>query len=95
MKSGKLKVLAVQAPNRIPQLPDTPTMIELGFPELRLGSWQGMYVPARTPEPIVNKLLSAVMKVMADPWVTERLANGGAVVVTSKSRAEFGQPAYD
>src|SRR5690242_12622006 len=41
-KSGKIKVLAVVAKKRIPALPDTPTMIESGFPELDLGSWQGI-----------------------------------------------------
>lgn len=89
VKSGKLKVLAVIAPSRVPQLPDTPTMIESGFPELRLGSWQGMFVPVHTPEPVISKLHSALMKTMADPQTIERLGNGGAVVVTSKSRAEF------
>lgn len=86
---GKLKVLAVIAPKRISQMPDTPTMAESGFPELTTGSWLGVYVPARTPQPIVNKLYSSVIKVMNDPWVVERLANGGAAVMTSKSPAEF------
>lgn len=89
VKSGKLKVLAVIAPNRVPQLPDTPTMIESGIPELRLGSWQGMYVPKGTPDAIVTKLQSVVMKTMADAFVLDRLGSGGAMVVTSKSRQEF------
>ncbi len=45
-KSGKARVIAVVAPKRIEALPDVQTMIEAGFPELTLGSWQGMYVPA-------------------------------------------------
>ena len=89
VKSGRLKVLAVVSPNRVPQLPDVPTMIESGFPELRLGSWQGVYVPTGTPRPVVNKLFATVIKVMADPEVIERYRLGGALVVTSKSPEDF------
>src|SRR5688500_18125997 len=56
VKSGRLKVIAVVSPKRVPQLPDVPTMIESGFPELTLGSWQGLYVPAGTPRAVVSKL---------------------------------------
>jgi len=89
VKSGRLKVLAVVSPNRVPQLPEVPTMIESGFPELTLGSWQGVYVPAGTPRPVVNKLYATVIKVMADPEVIERYRLGGALVVTSKSPEDF------
>ena len=89
VKGGKVKVLAVIAPKRVPQLPDTPTMAESGFPELMLGSWQGISVPAGTPRAIVTRLYPAIIKVMGDPWVIERLGAGGANVVTSKSPEEF------
>lgn len=89
VKSGKLKVLAVISPKRAAQLPDTPTMAESGFPELTTGSWQGIFVPAGTPQGIVKRLYSVIIKVMNDPWVIERLANGGAEVMTSKSPAEL------
>ena len=89
VKSGRLKILAVVSPKRIPQLPDVPTMIESGFPELTLGSWQGLYVPAGTPRPIVSKLYATTIKVMADPEVVDRYNLGGALVVTSKSPEDF------
>ena len=89
LKAGRVKVLAVIAPERVPQLPDTPTMAESGFPELKLGSWQGISVPAGTPRAIVRKLYAAIIKVMADPWVIERLGAGGPNVVTSKSPEEY------
>ncbi len=89
LKSGKVRVLAVIAPKRIPQLPDMPTMAESGFPEWVLGSWLGVHVPAGTPRPIVNKLYSDVIKIMSDPWVIERLGAGGAQVVTSKSPEDY------
>jgi tripartite-type tricarboxylate transporter receptor subunit TctC len=88
-KSGKARVLAVIAPQRIAALPDVQTMIEAGFPELRLGSWQGMYVPSGTPRSIVNRLYSALMKTMHDPETMKRLQSGGAEIVTSPSPEEF------
>ncbi len=89
LKTGRLKVIGVVAPKRVQQLPDVPTLAESGFPELTLGSWQGVYVPASTPQPIVKRLYAGVMKVMGDPEVIERYGAGGAVVVTSKSPEDF------
>jgi tripartite-type tricarboxylate transporter receptor subunit TctC len=89
IKSGRLKVIAVVAPKRVPQLPDVPTMVESGYPELTLGSWQGLFVPAGTPRPIVDRLFAVMMKVMSDPEVVERYSLGGAQVVTSKSPEDF------
>jgi tripartite-type tricarboxylate transporter receptor subunit TctC len=89
--SGKIKVLAVVAKKRIAPLPDTPTMIELGFPELSLGSWQGIYVPKATPRPIVDKLYKIVTQVVNDPWVGERYEKVSAQQITSDSPEEFGR----
>ena len=88
VKSGRVKVLAVVAPRRVAALPEVPTFLELGFSELKNGSWQGVYVPLKTPPAIVKRLHDAVLKVMADPWVIERLGSGGADVLTSKSPEE-------
>jgi tripartite-type tricarboxylate transporter receptor subunit TctC len=89
LKTGRLKVIGVVAPKRVLQLPDVPTMTEQGFPELTLGSWQGVYVPTGTSRAIVKRLYAAVIKVMADPEVLERYTTGGAVAITSKSPEEF------
>lgn len=78
IKSGRLKVLALLGPARTPSLPDVPTLSEVGFPELTVSSWQGLYVPAKTPAPVVMKLRSAVIKAMADPKAIEALKTGGA-----------------
>lgn len=88
VKSGRVKVLAVVAPRRVAALPEVPTFLELGFSELKNGSWQGVYVPLKTPQAIVKRLHDAILKVMADPWVIERLGAGGADVLTSKSPEE-------
>jgi tripartite-type tricarboxylate transporter receptor subunit TctC len=91
VKSGKARVLAVMAPQRVTQLPDTPTMTEVGFPELTLGSWQGMFVPKGTPRPIVNEIYRALMTTMQDPETVKRLQTGGAEIVTSKSPDDFAR----
>jgi len=88
-KTGKIKILAVVAKKRIPALPDTPTMIELGFPELDLGSWQGIYVPKGTPKDIVDKLYKVAVKVVHDPWTGEQYSKASAQQLTSDSPAEF------
>jgi tripartite-type tricarboxylate transporter receptor subunit TctC len=88
-QSGKIKILAVVAKTRVSALPNIPTMIELGYPELNLGSWQGIYVPKDTPRAIVDKLFGVVVKVVHDPWVGERYAKASAQQLTSNSPQEF------
>ena len=90
-KSGKIKILAVVSKKRIPALPDTPTMIEQGYPELDLGSWQGIYVPKGTPRPIVDKLFKVVTQVVNDPWVGERYEKVSAQQITSDSPEDFAK----
>lgn len=89
--SGKIKILAVVAKQRVTALPNTPTMIELGFPELNLGSWQGIYVPKGTPRPVVDRLFAVFTKVVHDPWIGERYAKASAQQITSTSPAEFAE----
>lgn len=55
LKSGKLRALAVISTKRVPQLPDVPTMLELGYPDLTLGSWQGIYAPQKMPQAIIKE----------------------------------------
>jgi len=88
-RSGKIKILAVVSKRRIPALPDIPTMIEAGFPELSLGSWQGIFVPTGTPQPIIDKLLGVVKKVVHDPWVGQRYEKVSAQQITSDSLEDF------
>ena len=90
-KSGKIKVLAVVAKKRIPALPDTPTMIESGFPELDLGSWQGIYVPRGTPKAVIDKLYRISVKVVHDPTIGEQYTKVSAQQITSDSPADFAK----
>jgi tripartite-type tricarboxylate transporter receptor subunit TctC len=89
VKAGKIKALAVVAPKRVAAVADVPTMTEQGIPNMSTGSWQGIFVPKGTPQPVVSKLYDAAIKTMADPEVLKRLAAGGVDAVTSKSSKDF------
>jgi tripartite-type tricarboxylate transporter receptor subunit TctC len=89
VKGGKVKALAVTTKERMTELPDVPTMHELGWKNLVTSSWQGVLVPAATPRPIVEKLHAAIVKVLAEPAIQARMRNAGAIAVASKSPEEF------
>ncbi len=88
MIANKMKSYAVTGLTRQPGLPNVPTLIELGYPEFKTGSWQMIMVPIGTPPEITNKLFAAITKVLAMPDVVERVVNGGANITTSKSPAD-------
>ena len=89
VKAGRLKVYAITAPKRSPELPNVPTMNEAGYPGFESGSWQGIFVPVGTPKEIVDKLFAVTQQTMKSPEVIERLGKGGVEVVTSASSAAF------
>jgi tripartite-type tricarboxylate transporter receptor subunit TctC len=85
----KVKALAVTTRERMPELPDIPTMYELGWKNLVTSSWQGVLVPTGTPRPIVEKLHAAIVKVISDPEIQARMRKGGALAISSKSPEDF------
>jgi tripartite-type tricarboxylate transporter receptor subunit TctC len=89
VRGGRLKLLAVAAPQRVAVFPNTPTLKEEGLAEMTNGSWQGVFAPAGTPPEIIAKLYAMLQQVMASPDVRKRLGDGGVDVVTSKSPEEF------
>ena len=90
IKSNKIKALAVTSTNRLEQLPSVPTLVEQGYPSRVSSSWQGIFAPRETPTDIVNRLFSAIGKVMSQKSVQERLASGGVIAATSPSPEAFG-----
>ncbi|HYF19716.1 MAG TPA: tripartite tricarboxylate transporter substrate binding protein [Ramlibacter sp.] len=86
--TGKLRALAVAAPQRMPQLPDVPTMAEAGAPGVEMNSWSGLLAPARTPAEVVAKLQRETVRALAAPDVREKLVSQGAVVAGGTA-AEF------
>jgi tripartite-type tricarboxylate transporter receptor subunit TctC len=89
VKTKSVKALAVTTRERMAELPDLPTMYELGWKNLVTSSWQGVLVPTGTPQPIVEKLRAAIAKVLADPEIQARMRRGGAIAVSSKSPDDF------
>ncbi|MBJ7379405.1 MAG: tripartite tricarboxylate transporter substrate binding protein [Polynucleobacter sp.] len=67
IRSGKLRPLAVTSKTRNPDLPDVPTMQEAGFPNFEVIAWFGLFVPAKTPQPVIDKLYAALKKVLNSP----------------------------
>src|SRR5438105_4162510 len=65
IKSGRLKALGAVPAQRIPELPNVPTLAEQGYPGIGTNAWQGLFAPAATPKPIVDKLYAAVAGVLA------------------------------
>ncbi|HEY6820865.1 MAG TPA: tripartite tricarboxylate transporter substrate binding protein [Burkholderiales bacterium] len=89
IKSGRLKPLAAETEQRLPELPNIPTMAEQGFPGIGTNAWQGMFAPAATPKPIVEKLYSAVSAVLNKPETKESLAKQMMTVAVSRSPQDF------
>jgi tripartite-type tricarboxylate transporter receptor subunit TctC len=89
VRTKTVKALAVTTKERMADLPDMPTMYELGWKNLVTSSWQGVLVPSGTPQPMVDKLYAAIVKVLADPEVQARMRKGGAIAVSSKSPEDF------
>lgn len=87
--TGKLHGLAVTAPSRITGLPNVPTVVEQGFPNLVVEDYVGFAVKSGTPEAIVRRLNEAVNQALRDPKVREAFEKLGATAVGG-SQADFG-----
>jgi tripartite-type tricarboxylate transporter receptor subunit TctC len=90
IKAGKMKALAVTATVRNPQIPNVPTVVEAGFPDLVVTSWQAAAAPAKTPREVVMKLNDAMARTMRSPEVRERMTQIGFDVVAGTPE-EFGK----
>ena len=82
-EGGKLKLLAVASPHRMPLMPDVPTVQEAGVPGYEMGSWFGLLAPAKTPKTIVDRLSAEVKKAVADPRFRNRMTEQGLEVYGS------------
>lgn len=89
VKSGRLKALAVTSAQRNPQLPEIPTIQEIGVAGYEVWSWFGLLAPAATPKPIVDKLNATIVEIIKQPDVQAKIIELGAVPVPETS-AEFG-----
>jgi tripartite-type tricarboxylate transporter receptor subunit TctC len=88
IKANKLKAIATTHANRLPYLPDVPTFAESGFPGVGTDQWNGIFVPANIPAPIMEKLFNALVQALQKPQVKEAFVTAGMTVSPSKSPAD-------
>lgn len=79
IRAGRIRALAVGSAQRLPWLLDVPTMIELGYTSVDTNDWHGFVAPARVPEPILERLHSALAGAIRDPEISKQLFDQGAV----------------
>lgn len=87
VRAGQLRAIAVTAAERIPQLPDVPTVAET-FPGFSYFSWMGLMAPARLPQPIVDRLDAASREVLTDAAFRDRITADGTTII-GRGAAEF------
>ena len=88
IRSGKLKALAVTQPRRSPYLPEVPTLAEQGS-DPQLQNWFGVFAPARTPRPVVDRLNAEFVKALRNPRFEEQFLKVQAFDAVGNSPAEF------
>lgn len=88
VKGGRLKALAVTGPRRDPNLPDVPTVRELGLAGVEAMGFQGLVAPAGVPKEVVDRIAAELRKVLAQPDVVAKFAGAGADV-NPRGPAEF------
>jgi len=76
--AGKVRALAVTTGKRSSVAPDLPTLAEAGYPGFDVSSWQGIVVPTGTPQPIIDKLNTVLVKILAEPGIKAQFAKQGA-----------------
>src|SRR5262245_15471112 len=91
VRAGKMKAIATTAPTRLAELPNVATMAEQGFPGIGTNAWQGMFAPAATPRPVIDKLYKSVAAILTDAEMKERLSKQMLDVTLSPSPAQFQQ----
>ncbi|APO70730.1 bordetella uptake domain-containing protein (plasmid) [Rhizobium gallicum] len=88
-KSGEVALLTSLSANRTPTLPDVPTLVERGYPDVKVGTWIGVFAPAKTPEPVARKLIAAFENVLSDESVKEKLLAAGVTPVNGSVGQDF------
>jgi tripartite-type tricarboxylate transporter receptor subunit TctC len=88
IKAGTVHPIAAVTEKRLPQLPDLPTLTELGFPGVGTGNWSGVFAPAGTPPEVVKTLHRAFTDAVKDTFVVEAAAKTGTYIIPAASQEE-------
>jgi tripartite-type tricarboxylate transporter receptor subunit TctC len=84
-RTGKIRILAVTSPERLAGVPDIPTAVEEGMPGMIAQLFTGLFLPAKTPQAIIDQVYQASQKVMTDPAMQKALVDQGLEPVTNSS----------
>ncbi len=90
MSTGRIKLVAVASPQRLKEFPNLPTFSEAGFADVNLPGWGGLFLPAGTPAPVLDRWVQEVRRIVAMPDVQKRILDMGFEPVGS-SGSEFAQ----
>jgi tripartite-type tricarboxylate transporter receptor subunit TctC len=88
IKAGRLRTLAITSEKRSPQWPDVPAFAELGYKDMVTGSWYAIWAPAKTPETVVSRLNTEIVRIVNMPDVRKRIIDMGGEPIANSS-AEF------
>jgi tripartite-type tricarboxylate transporter receptor subunit TctC len=91
IRAGQIRAYAVTSVQRIPELPDVQTLAEAGFAGIGSMNWNGLFVPVKTPQAIVDRLHKETVAVMSDPEMKEYLAKRLIPLALSESPAAFNK----
>ncbi|MBL0148908.1 MAG: tripartite tricarboxylate transporter substrate binding protein [Ideonella sp.] len=79
-KEGKFKIFGITSPTRASIAPDIPTLDEQGLTGLNFTSWNALYAPAGTPRPVIQRLSTELLKILANPEVKRRIEATGSII---------------
>ncbi len=83
IQAGRIRAIAIASNTRLPQLPDVPTLNELGFKDFEVSSWSGLFAPKGTPQAIIDILGKATVDILKNPEVRKQLEGMGAIPIGS------------
>jgi tripartite-type tricarboxylate transporter receptor subunit TctC len=97
IKAGNLKPIAITSPERLPDLPNVPTITEAGYPDVQMQTMYALYTTGGTPRPVVDKLNATLAKALEDPAFKKRLVDfGGSVQIMNTAQFEaFNRQEYE
>jgi tripartite-type tricarboxylate transporter receptor subunit TctC len=90
IRSGRLRALATAGAQRLPALPDVPTIAEIGYPGCQQNEWYGVVAPAGTPPEVIGRLAAELVRIMAQPEVQARLTHLGLYPVEKSGPEALG-----
>lgn len=96
IQSGKLRAIAVTGKTRVASLPGVPTAAEVGLPNLDATSWFAVFAPAKTPQPVIDRLNAEISKIVATPAFQQKAAELGATAdyMNAKQLDEFSKAEF-